>query len=293
MSFAKDYYSVLGILPGAEQVVVIAAYRALASRYHPDRWQGDIAEATSRMAEINVAYSVIGDVEKRRAHDASRKSTHSSFDPKDDEKEQAFDAALDQMESRWQLAVGIFPDLVDIRKRLAKTAHRLAFAFVTLILEKKLFHHRQAVADDMESAFLELYFGTNLEIILFAKKLILHGHKDAIVALNKLIDVLGNGIDPELIRSKIVKDFHLFPNKNADQKSVFIDKNNLKWQVKEYRDPKDARKLISLMGYRVTTEKNGAGPYIYKAYPTNSTNSNMKTFPNYDLFVKWVVQNFC
>lgn len=37
MNPENDYYAALGILPDAEVVVVIAAYRALASLYHPDK----------------------------------------------------------------------------------------------------------------------------------------------------------------------------------------------------------------------------------------------------------------
>ncbi len=56
----NDLYVVLGILPDAEDVVIKAAYRALAQRYHPDRWVGDAAEAHQRMTRINEAYEVLG-----------------------------------------------------------------------------------------------------------------------------------------------------------------------------------------------------------------------------------------
>ena len=35
-----DYYAVLGVNPGAEDIVIRAAYKALAQRYHPDRFSG-------------------------------------------------------------------------------------------------------------------------------------------------------------------------------------------------------------------------------------------------------------
>lgn len=82
MNSEKDFYTVLGILPDAEDVVVIGAYRALASRYHPDRWQGDITEATLRMGEINVAYGVLSNAVTRREYDDSRKSTDRSTEPR-------------------------------------------------------------------------------------------------------------------------------------------------------------------------------------------------------------------
>ena len=58
----KDYYRILGVLDDAEDIIIKAAYRALAQRYHPDKWSGDQVEATKRMAEINEAYSVLSEL---------------------------------------------------------------------------------------------------------------------------------------------------------------------------------------------------------------------------------------
>ena len=44
----KDYYAILGVTPQAEDVVIKAAYRALAQRYHPDRFVGSPEEALTR-----------------------------------------------------------------------------------------------------------------------------------------------------------------------------------------------------------------------------------------------------
>lgn len=60
MNASVGYYQTLGVMQGAEQVVITAAYRALVSMYHPDKWKGDKAEANWRMAEINVGYEVLG-----------------------------------------------------------------------------------------------------------------------------------------------------------------------------------------------------------------------------------------
>lgn len=62
----KDYYAVLGLLPDAEDVVIRAAFRALAQRYHPDKYPGDPDYAKSRMAELNEAYRALSDTRRRR-----------------------------------------------------------------------------------------------------------------------------------------------------------------------------------------------------------------------------------
>jgi len=209
MNPEKDYYAVLGILPDAEVVVVIAAYRALASLYHPDKWKGDVTEATRRMAEINVAYGVLGDAAKRKQYDASRKTSHSSFDAEDEQRDEAFDSALSELEERWQVALEIFPDLTEIRQRLAKTAHRLAFAFVTVMLETKRFNERYQVCEAMERSFLEGYFGSNNEIIVFVKALINAGCRDAVKAVNRYVDVLGPDVPASKIITKVQNDIGL------------------------------------------------------------------------------------
>jgi curved DNA-binding protein CbpA len=144
-----NQYRILGVMRDAEQVVITAAYRALASMYHPDRWKGDVNEATRKMAEINVAYGILGDPVKRRAYDQTDQSTTSSMGADSEKFDEAFDAALVELESRWEVAVAVLPDLAVIRKRLSKTAHRLAFEFVVLMIESKKFDQRETIANDM------------------------------------------------------------------------------------------------------------------------------------------------
>lgn len=78
----KDYYALLGVLPLAEDVVVKGAYRALAQRYHPDRFNGSPEEATNRMIEINEAYQILCDPHLRKAYDEARirLPSHESWD---------------------------------------------------------------------------------------------------------------------------------------------------------------------------------------------------------------------
>ena len=64
----EDYYSLLGIDRNASNDEIKKAYRNLAMKYHPDRNQGD-AEAERRFKEVNEAYEVLKDDEKRAAFD--------------------------------------------------------------------------------------------------------------------------------------------------------------------------------------------------------------------------------
>jgi molecular chaperone DnaJ len=65
----RDYYEVLGIGRNADDAAIKRAYRRLAVKYHPDRNTGD-EQAVERMEEINEAYAVLSDREKRRLYDA-------------------------------------------------------------------------------------------------------------------------------------------------------------------------------------------------------------------------------
>ncbi|XP_047966372.1 dnaJ protein ERDJ3B [Salvia hispanica] len=65
---AKSYYDVLQVPKGASDDQIKRAYRKLALKYHPDKNQGN-EEANKRFAEINNAYEVLSDSEKRGIYD--------------------------------------------------------------------------------------------------------------------------------------------------------------------------------------------------------------------------------
>ncbi len=64
----KDYYKTLGVSKTATEKEIKAAYRKLARKHHPDVNQGN-AKAEARFKEINEAYEVLSDAEKRRRYD--------------------------------------------------------------------------------------------------------------------------------------------------------------------------------------------------------------------------------
>lgn len=68
----KDYYKILGVSPNASTEEIKKAFRRLARQYHPDMNPND-PQAEERFKEINEAYEVLSDPEKRRKYDEMRR----------------------------------------------------------------------------------------------------------------------------------------------------------------------------------------------------------------------------
>ena len=73
----RDYYEVLGVDKNASQDEIKKAYRKLAMKYHPDQNQ-DNKEAEEKFKEINEAYEILTDAEKRQMYD---QFGHAGVDP--------------------------------------------------------------------------------------------------------------------------------------------------------------------------------------------------------------------
>ncbi|MFU0832120.1 MAG: Chaperone protein DnaJ [Oscillospiraceae bacterium] len=68
MAEKRDYYEVMGVPKNATEAEIKQAYRKLAKKYHPDLHPGD-KEAEAKFKEINEAYEVLSDKDKRARYD--------------------------------------------------------------------------------------------------------------------------------------------------------------------------------------------------------------------------------
>ena len=75
----RNFYRILGVHSSSQEIVIRAAYRSLAQRYHPDKCLAQDAVTLNCMQEINEAYAVLSDETRRREYD----ECHGSFGSKD------------------------------------------------------------------------------------------------------------------------------------------------------------------------------------------------------------------
>ena len=69
----KDYYGLLGVSPDASADLIKTAYRKKAAQYHPDR--NPLADADAKFRAVQEAYETLGDAERRKAYDETRRTS--------------------------------------------------------------------------------------------------------------------------------------------------------------------------------------------------------------------------
>lgn len=65
----KDYYETLGVARNASEAEIKKAYRRLAMKHHPDRNPSDKKNAEAQFKDVQAAYDILSDAQKRAAYD--------------------------------------------------------------------------------------------------------------------------------------------------------------------------------------------------------------------------------
>ena len=204
MDLNKDYYKILGVLDDAEDIVIKAAYRALAQKYHPDKFQGSAKTAKDRMQEINEAYGILSDSVERKKYDGSRKKQEYEQDDSKDTKD-----LLKTLEKDWRDAIEFFPDLEDLAQSLSIYSKQLEYTFKVLVIEDKKFKTRFDLAERLKKQFLVKYFGSDSEIHKFAESLFESQNFISLKKLNRAVNLLGSDVSSEIIIQKIIQEINL------------------------------------------------------------------------------------
>lgn len=216
----KNYYQILGVLPTAESVVIKAAYKALAQRYHPDKNPDKSDEYKRKMQEINEAYEVLSNEDKRKEYDGiffnSEADNLGGIHTNSDD---IFDLEL---KNNWETVLKFYPDLVLISGELGEISSRLESAFKYHLIESKDFENRYFVAASIEKAYFEKYFGKDEAICHFAKVLILCKFFKAAQDLNQAVLLLGQNSNPNRIIETIRKELEIDEQKRLADLSTKI-----------------------------------------------------------------------
>lgn len=67
--YMKNYYEILGLQKSVTFAEIKKSYRVLASKYHPDKYPENTKFAEDLMKQINIAYGILSDPEKRKSYD--------------------------------------------------------------------------------------------------------------------------------------------------------------------------------------------------------------------------------
>jgi len=192
MNPTKDYYAVLGVLPSIEQAALIAVYRALVKKYHPDVYSGSDAERITK--ELNEAFGVLGTIEKRNAYDNARKSRSSSSGDYNAEQNWGATNETDietEVNRDWEYVVRYRPALEASRQGLEGLSPQLAFAYQITVLATKSWDEANRVAEALKRQFLEGYFGTDATIHKFVLRALKEKRRDVALEVNRAIKILG------------------------------------------------------------------------------------------------------
>ena len=102
------YYDILEVSKAASEDVIKMAYKGLVKKYHPDTYDGDKSFAESKMKEINEAYEVLSDYNRRIKYDETLEKTscdtsNTSFETKesDEAKQHPNEIAKENKENLW------------------------------------------------------------------------------------------------------------------------------------------------------------------------------------------------
>jgi curved DNA-binding protein CbpA len=195
---ALDHYQALGLARHAEPVVVKAAYRAMASLYHPDR--NTAPDAIERIQRINIAYGVLSDPVRRQAYDATLAGHPAPAAVPDDD-------SPDPLAERWKLAAGFFPEIWSLHARLERLSVQMGDEFRLQLLQHQQFAEAPALAERLRTEFMGRHFGTDAALLDYAEQLLLAREIDAARFVSQIVSVLGSSVTVDSVREKIERRF--------------------------------------------------------------------------------------
>jgi hypothetical protein len=187
----RTHYDVLGVAADTPDVVIKAAFRALAKEYHPDRADVDSGD-TDKFIEIQTAYSVLSKPDSRSRYDAELEEAFVAFAPPPPDTPGAGDM---HPPVPWSSTQHNAAEIERICTRLSLYSEPLAQAFHEACLKGECGDDPWRYAEEMENGFFREYFGEDPDVQAFARLLLLRSLTGAAASLNQLV---AGGASPPL-----------------------------------------------------------------------------------------------
>ena len=179
----RTYYDVLGVAADTPDIVIKAAFRALAKEYHPDVPSVEPGD-TDRFIEIQTAYAVLSKPESRSEYDAELREALQQPVPAPEAGQQQPGSSLAPVP--WAPA----PSAVEIERlaaRLQLFSEALSQSFHEAYLRGECGDDPTRFAAEMEKSFFHEYFGDDSDVQALARLLLLGSRTGAALTLNQLV----------------------------------------------------------------------------------------------------------
>lgn len=179
----RTYYDVLGVAADTPDVVIKAAFRALAKEYHPDRTNADAGD-TERFIEIQAAYAVLSKPDSRSEYDAELRDSAVPHLPAiaDGPAANGYHSPVP-----WPAPSQAMADIERICARLSLYSEALAQSFHEAYLRGECGEEPLRYAEEMEKSFFREYFGEDPDVQALARLLLLGSRTGAALTLNQLV----------------------------------------------------------------------------------------------------------
>jgi curved DNA-binding protein CbpA len=223
----RTYYDVLGVAPDTPDVVIKAAYRALAKEYHPDGTNASM-DSADRFIEIQTAYAVLSKPNSRSEYDAELQEAL-AFSPSP---VATAEASGSLPTAPWQPVPQGKADIERICARLALYSEPLAQSFYAAYLRGECADAPQRFAEEMEASFFREYFGQDPDMQGLARLLLLGGRTGAAFTLNQLV---AGGTDPAGKNLRTILPMLL--DQHFEGEALFIEWLRVKFGVNPVEPP--------------------------------------------------------
>ena len=208
----KNYYHILGLSfeSNPENILIDAAYKALVKLYHPDIFKGNNKDLKRKITEINEAYEILSNRERKKKYDEQLNFFHKKnlydFSELNLEDTEKFNDKF--FNNDWEIASIVYPELEARIFKLELYSKKLTLQFQFYLLETKKFHQNKEIMDRFINAFIEKKFGSSKLITKLSKFLIENKNKKETLYLNKLVKVVGSKSEKKIMDAF----FKQFPN---------------------------------------------------------------------------------